>query len=288
MSPPSVSKPTRSPAEDGALRELVRRALSEDRADEDITTRGTVPTESFGRAHLVAREPCIVAGLEAFRAVMLEVGSNLGIELRVADGDAVAAGTRVATVEGSLRSILTAERTALNFVQHLSGVATLTRAFVDAAGGVEVRDTRKTTPGLRGLEKAAVRAGGGVNHRHDLASAVLIKDNHIAAAGGIAAAVQGARRMTSDASVEVECDTLDEVREAVEAGVDEVLLDNMDVRTMRRAVELARGRCRTEASGGITLEGVADVAKCGVDAISVGALTHSARAIDLALEVEAA
>ncbi len=284
MSPPSVSKPT--PSEDQALRDLVARALAEDRADGDITTRGTVPTESFGRAHLIAREPCIVAGLDAFRAVMLEVGANLAVELHVAAGDAVDAGARVATVEGSLRSILTAERTALNFVQHLSGVATMTRAFVDAAGGVEVRDTRKTTPGLRALEKAAVRAGGGVNHRHDLASAVLIKDNHIAAAGGVASAITGARRMASDASIEVECDTLDEVREALEAGVDEVLLDNMDVQTMQRAVELARGLCRTEASGGITLEAIPDVAKAGVDAISIGALTHSARAIDLALEVE--
>ena len=184
-----------------------------------------------------------------------------------------------------MRSILTAERTALNFMQRLSGIATLTRRFVDVAGSVEIRDTRKTTPGLRRLEKTAVRAGGGTNHRSSLADAVLIKDNHIAAAGGVAAAVTAARDL--GVPVEVECETLDDVRAAIAAGADEMLLDNMDVDTMKRAVEIASAAGkRTEASGGITLETVKEIAATGVDSISVGALTHSAPAVDLSLEIE--
>jgi nicotinate-nucleotide pyrophosphorylase (carboxylating) len=269
-----------------ALREIVRRALEEDDARNDITTAATVPPDAKGRAVLIARDACVVAGNAAFDAVFKELDPDLVVTHRVQDGEHAAAGDTIATVEGRLGSILTAERTALNFVQRLSGIATLSRAFVEAAGETEIRDTRKTTPGLRELEKAAVRAGGGTNHRPSLGDAILIKDNHIVAAGGVGAAVAAARA-TGD-PVEVECETLEQVRDALDAGADELLLDNMDVDTMRRAVDLAKAAgARTEASGGITLDNVAAIAKTGVDSISVGALTHSARAVDLSLEVEA-
>jgi len=268
-----------------ALRQVVRRALEEDDAWNDVTTAATVPDAAEGRGRLVSREPCVVAGTDAFEAAFTEIEPSLVVRIAVPDGDHAGPNATIATVEGRLRSILSAERTALNFVQRLSGIATLTRAFVDAAGGTEIRDTRKTTPGLRALEKAAVRAGGGTNHRASLGAAVLIKDNHIAAAGGLGPAVRAAKE--HGMYVEVECESLDQVREALNEKADELLLDNMDLETMRRAVELARAAgARTEASGGITLETVADVAKTGVDSISVGALTHSARAVDLSLEVE--
>jgi len=269
-----------------ALRDLVRRALEEDRAFDDVTTSATVPPAAKGTARLVAREACVVAGVDAFETTFHELDRSLVIEARVRDGETVRAGGEIARVSGSLGAILSAERTALNFIQRLSGIATLTRAFVDAAGATEIRDTRKTTPGLRDLEKAAVLAGGGTNHRRDLGSAVLIKDNHIAAAGGLAPAVEKAK--AAGAHVEVECETLEQVAEALHAGADELLLDNMSVTTLAKAVAMAKENgCATEASGGVTLETVGDIAKTGVDSISVGALTHSARAIDLSLEVEA-
>ncbi|HJT37748.1 MAG TPA: carboxylating nicotinate-nucleotide diphosphorylase [Actinomycetota bacterium] len=270
----------------GAFREIVRRALEEDDAWNDVTTVATVPADARGRSALVAKQDCVLAGLDAFEAAFTEIDPTLVVERLAVDGETVRAGASIARISGSLRSILVAERTALNFIQRLSGIATLTRAFVDAAGGTEIRDTRKTTPGLRDLEKAAVRAGGGTNHRRDLGSAILIKDNHIAAAGGLAAAVSAARK--TGKHVEVECETLEQVRDALDAGADELLLDNMAVTTLAKAVALAKEKgCATEASGGVTLESVGDIAKTGVDSISVGALTHSARAIDLSLEVEA-
>jgi nicotinate-nucleotide pyrophosphorylase (carboxylating) len=269
-----------------ALQQLVRRALEEDRAFDDITTDAIVPADARGSARLVAREACVVAGMEAFEAVFHEIDPALVVEPFAKDGETVRADAEVARVSGSLRGILSGERVALNFIQRLSGIATVTRAFVDAAGGTEIRDTRKTTPGLRDLEKAAVRAGGGSNHRRDLGSAVLIKDNHIAAAGSLAAAVEKAK--ATRAHVEVECETLDQVAQALDAEADELLLDNMDVNTLAAAVSLAKEKgCATEASGGVTLDTVGAIAKTGVDSISVGALTHSARAIDLSLEVEA-
>jgi nicotinate-nucleotide pyrophosphorylase (carboxylating) len=270
----------------GALRDVVRRALEEDDAWNDVTTRATVPADSKGRAKLVTRETCVIAGMDAFAATFTELDPSVAVVILTPDGEHAGAEATIATVEGNLRSILTAERTALNFAQRLSGIATLTRAFVDASGGAEIRDTRKTTPGLRALEKAAVRAGGGTSHRGSLGEAILIKDNHIIAAGGVGAAVASAR--ADGVHVEVECDTLDQVQEALEAGADEILLDNMDLEGLRKAVALvkAHGR-RSEASGGVTLETVGAIAKTGVDSISVGALTHSARAIDLSLEVEA-
>jgi len=267
------------------LRDLVRRALEEDRASEDVTTLATVPEAAKGRARLISRDDCVVAGTDVLAATFLEVDPSLAVTIDVRDGERATAGRALATIEGSMRSILTAERTALNFMQRLSGIATLTRRFVDVAGSVEIRDTRKTTPGLRRLEKTAVRAGGGTNHRSSLADAVLIKDNHIAAAGGVAAAVTAARDL--GVPVEVECETLDDVRAAIAAGADEMLLDNMDGDTMKRAVEIASAAGkRTEASGGITLETVKEIAATGVDSISVGALTHSAPAVDLSLEIE--
>lgn len=269
------------------MADLVRRALAEDAADDDVTSRATVPKDAFGRARLIAREDCVVAGLDAFERTMTTVARALTTERLKQDGERARVGETIATVEGPLRDMLTAERTALNFIQRLSGIATLTRAFVDAAGGTTILDTRKTTPGLRALEKLAVKAGGGTNHRRDLAEAVLIKDNHLVAAGGVANAVAEARTHAGDRRVQVECDTLEQVTEAVEAGADWVLLDNMEVELLRKAVALVDGRCKTEASGGVTLDTVHAIAGTGVDAISVGALTHSARAIDLSLEVEA-
>jgi nicotinate-nucleotide pyrophosphorylase (carboxylating) len=269
-----------------ALRQVVRRALEEDDAWNDVTTLATVPRDAKGRARLVTREPCVVAGIDAFAATFTEFDPGLAVVILTPDGEKAGAGALIATVEGRLRSILTAERPALNFAQRLSGVATLTRSFVEAASGVEIRDTRKTTPGLRALEKAAVRAGGGTSHRGSLSEAILIKDNHIAAAGSLGDAV--ARAKKADVFVEVECDTLEQVQEALEAGADEILLDNMDLEILRKAAALVRenGR-RSEASGGVSLRTVAAIAESGVDSISVGALTHSARAIDLSLEVEA-
>lgn len=266
------------------LDELVRAALEEDRADHDVTTLATVPEGVLGRGRLLARSACIVAGLDAFEAVFATVDPSIKLDRVLDDGAQASPGDVVATVDGPLRSILTAERTALNLVQRLSGTATLTKAFVLAAGSaVVIRDTRKTTPGLRALEKAAVRAGGGTNHRNDLDEAILIKDNHIVAAGGIEPAVRAAK--ATGRWVEVECDTLEHVRAALAAAADEILLDNMDIPTLRTAVELIGGRARTEASGGISLANVREVAATGVDSISVGALTHSAPAVDLSLEV---
>jgi nicotinate-nucleotide pyrophosphorylase (carboxylating) len=231
----------------GALRDVVRRALEEDDAWNDVTTLATVPRDATGRARLVARERCVVAGMDAFAATFTEFDPAVAVVILTPDGEPAGAGATIATVEGNLRSILATERTALNLAQRLSGIATLARSFVEASGGAEIRDTRKTTPGLRALEKAAVRAGGGTSHRGSLGEAILIKDNHIMAAGDLASAVERAKK--ADAHVEVECDTLEQVQEALEAGADEILLDNMELETLRKAVALVReqGR-RSEAS----------------------------------------
>lgn len=268
------------------LGDLVRRALEEDAASADVTTLAIVGEGARGRARLVARAACVVAGLDPFEACFVELDEGAKVIRHADDGARVEPGAAVATVEGSLRAILAAERTALNFVQRLSGIATLTRAFVEAAGGVPIRDTRKTTPGLRALEKAAVRAGGGASHRASLAEAILVKDNHVAVAGGVAEAIRRARAAAPGRPVEVECDALAQVRDAVDAGADEVLLDNMGPGMLAEAVSIVGGRAGTEASGGITLESVAAIARAGVGSISVGALTHSAPAADLSLEVE--
>jgi nicotinate-nucleotide pyrophosphorylase (carboxylating) len=272
---------------------LIDRALAEDVGEGDFTSLWTVPALREGTATVVAKAAGVIAGGEVARAVFLRVDPALDVALAAGDGSAVQPGDVVATVRGSLRSLLTAERTALNFLQRLSGVATLARLYVrEVVGtGARVIDTRKTTPGLRLLEKEAVRAGGGANHRMGLHDMVMIKDNHIAAAGGITAAVEAVRRANDRAlRVEVETTTLAEVDEALAAGVDRIMFDNMGVEQVRRAVGLVRAwsgpHPETEASGGVDLHSVRAYAATGVDFVSVGALTHSAPALDLSLRVE--
>lgn len=270
---------------------LVRRALEEDLGrGGDLTTEGAVPAGTGAEAEIVAREGGRVAGLPVAAAAFRLLDPSLVVELLVADGADVEPGTALARVSGAARSILTAERVALNFLGHLSGVATATRdaarAVAEVAPRARVVDTRKTLPGLRALQKHAVRAGGGANHRLGLDDAVLVKDNHVALAGGVAAAVAGVRRRAGHlVKIEVEVDTVEQLDEALAAGVDAVLLDNMDAETLRRAVERVDGRAVTEASGGITPETAPGIAATGVDLLSIGWLTHSARSLDVALDV---
>lgn len=269
--------------------DLVRRALAEDlgRAG-DVTTDAIVPPGRAAEARLVARAAGRIAGLDPALAAFRLLDPAVESEVAVAEGSDAAAGATIATVRGPARAILTAERTALNLLGHLSGIATATRGLVAAVAGHRARIvcTRKTTPGLRALEKHAVRAGGGANHRFGLDDAVLIKDNHVALAGGVAPAVERARAAAGHlVKIEVEVDTLEQLDQALEAGADAVLLDNMPLETLRRAVERVRGRAITEASGGITAETAAAIAATGVDLISVGWLTHSAPALDVALDV---
>jgi nicotinate-nucleotide pyrophosphorylase (carboxylating) len=274
---------------------LIDAALAEDVGPGDFSTLWTVPPERRALARIVAKAPGVLAGTEVAVEVFRRVDPSLAIDAVAPDGTEVEPGALAMSVQGSARSILTAERTALNFLQRLSGVATVTRRYVEAVAGTGARiiDTRKTTPGMRRLEKAAVVAGGGANHRVGLFDMVMIKDNHIAAAGGITAAVQAVRRANDRGlRVEVETTNLDEVREALAAGVDRIMFDNMTPELMRQAVDLVRAagpaRPETEASGGITLETIGGYARTGVDFISVGALTHSAPALDLSLQLEAA
>ncbi|HEY7357682.1 MAG TPA: carboxylating nicotinate-nucleotide diphosphorylase [Ktedonobacterales bacterium] len=271
---------------------LIARALEEDIGFGDVTTLCTVPSGRTLTATIIARQAGVIAGLEVAAAVFRAVDAALHIELLVADGAAVTPAARVARIEGNARSILTAERTALNFLGRLCGIATLTARCVAAIAGTRaaIIDTRKTTPGLRALEKYAVRVGGGRNHRFGLDDGILIKDNHIAAAGGIGPAIAGARQGAPHLlKIEVECETLDQVREALAAGADVMLLDNMNVGQQREAVALIRqhdARILIEASGniGTNPERLAAVAATGVDFISLGALTHSAPNFDLSLE----
>lgn len=273
---------------------LIDAALAEDIGADDWTTLWTFPPETRGTARVVAKSAGVIAGSEIARAVFQRLDPALAVDIRAADGISVAPGDEVLTVCGTARGILTAERVALNFLQRLSGVATHTKRFVDAVAGTgaHILDTRKTTPLLRGLEKAAVRAGGGMNHRVGLYDMVLIKDNHIAAAGGIVAAVDAVRRRNAHGlRVEVEAASLAQVDEALAAGVDRIMFDNMPLPMLRDAVRRVRAhagpRPETEASGSTTLEAVRAVAETGVDFISVGALTHSAPALDLSLRFTA-
>jgi nicotinate-nucleotide pyrophosphorylase (carboxylating) len=271
-----------------ALRRSIDRFIDEDVGRGDVTTRGLIPPEVTGSAHIETRERAIVAGLDAAVLCFDIMGGDIRWECRTADGDEVSPGDVLAQVEGSLRTILTAERTALNLLGRLSGVATLTRRFLQAIEGTATRlvDTRKTTPGLRLLEKHAVRAGGGHNHRFGLDDGILIKDNHLAAAGGITAAVTMMRQVAPHGLlVEVEVQDIDGLDEALGAGADAILLDNMTPEEVRDSVARAGGKVVLEASGGITLENVRQYADAGVDLISVGALTHSAPAVDVSLEV---
>ena len=270
------------------LDRLVSQALEEDLGEHgsDITTEAVVDPNLMGEAVLIARKAGVISGANAAARVFELVSPPCDYHPLVADGAPVKDGDQVAKVTGPLASILTAERTALNFMQRLSGIATATRRYADALAAfpkVTLLDTRKTTPGLRFLERAAVRAGGGHNHRDGLWDAILIKDNHIAAAGGVSAAMERARRIRMP--VEVEVDTLEQLQEALDSGAETILLDNMSPELLRRSVEITSGRARLEASGGMTLEGAVAAAKAGVDRISVGALTHSAPALDVSLEV---
>ncbi|HET6394544.1 MAG TPA: carboxylating nicotinate-nucleotide diphosphorylase [Blastococcus sp.] len=269
---------------------IVRRALEEDLAfGPDVTTNSTVPADARALGDVVPRDRGVLAGLPVAAAVFdLVGGTDVAVVLHTADGSFPEPGTPALTVTGPTRSLLTAERTALNLVSHLSGVATLTYRWVEAVRGTgaAIRDTRKTTPGLRALEKYAVRCGGGVNHRMALGDAALVKDNHVAAAGGITAAVEAVRATAPGVPLEVECDTLDQVREAVAAGVELVLLDNFSLSDTSAAVDLVRGSgVRLEASGGLTLDRAAEVAATGVDYLAVGALTHSAPVLDLGFDL---
>ena len=268
----------------------VAAALDEDLSTAgDITTDAIIPADATATAAIVARESGVVAGLDLAEAAFKALDPDIRFTRIVADGGGVAAGGKIATVSGKTRAILSAERTALNFLGRLSGIATLTASYVKAVEGTGARIacTRKTTPGLRALEKYAVRAGGGVNHRFGLYDAVLVKDNHIAAAGGIAGALAWLKsRAGHSFRIEVEVDTLDQLAEALKFPIDAVLLDNMDAATLREAVKLVAGRVVTEASGGVTLENVREIASTGVDVISAGALTHSPRNLDSSLEWE--
>lgn len=274
------------PAEVGAL---VRRALDEDLGNGiDVTSLATVPFDLEGVADFVARAPGVVAGLPVVRAV-LEITSDdsVIIDQHVHDGDSVNAGQRLLSARALVRALLTAERTALNVLCHLSGVATITRRWVDEVEGTKARilDTRKTNPGLRSLEKYAVRCGGGVNKRMGLYDAALIKDNHVVAAGGVAAAYRAVRELFPDVDVQVECDTTEQVAEALDAGAKFLLLDNMDVAALTDAVRINAGRAELEATGGLTLERARAVAETGVDYLSVGALTHSAPVLDIGVDL---
>jgi len=271
---------------------VVARALEEDLGSGDPTTEACVDADAVATAHGVAREPVVVCGGPVFARVFGQLDATLTVDIRAAEGSRVNAGARLWTVRGRARSILMGERVALNFVQRMCGIATRTRAFVDAvpAGGrTRIADTRKTTPGLRALERYAVRVGGGRNHRDDLGAAVLIKDNHIVACGGVASAIERARAAAPHcAKIECEVDTLEQLEEALSAKADIVLLDNMSTALVADAVRRTRGRALLEASGGITVERVSELARAGVDVLSVGALTHSIRAADIGLDFEGA
>ena len=270
-----------------AIREAVARALAEDLGVlGDLTSTALIPADATGTGHFVARTPGVLAGTAVASEVFAQLDPTVTVTWAVADGDVLTAGQRLGMVHGPLRSVLTGERAALNFLGHLSGIATLTRAHVEAAGGqCRIRDTRKTTPGLRALEKAAVRAGGGANHRGNLSDAVLVKDNHLRYCT-IAEAVERARARWPGAVVEVECDTLDQLVDAKAAGADLVLLDNMTSDEVAKAVALTRGALPIEVSGRVTLETVAAYAAAGADLISAGALTHSAPVLDIGLDLE--
>jgi len=275
------------------IRRAVRAALAEDLGSGDVTTLATVPANAKSIAFMNAREPLTVAGIEFAVAAFRQLSPKIQIKKTARDGQRVKAGEPLLKISGSSRAILSAERVALNFVQRLSGVASATAQFADAVKGTSARilDTRKTTPGWRRFEKYAVACGGGKNHRIGLFDMVLIKDNHLVALrnekpNAIAAAVARARQKSPKLKVEVEADTLEQVAQAADAGADIILLDNMPPARLRQAVEIIRGRAQTEASGGVNLKTVRRIAQTGVDFISIGAITHSARAVDIGLDFE--
>ena len=274
----------------GSVETVVRAAIAEDLAGgTDVTSEATVPAGQLSVGDFVARKPGVVAGIPVALAVLESTATSGSLRWRErsTDGDRVEPSDVLLTARMDTRAFLTAERTALNLLGHLSGIATLTREWVDAVAGTgaQIRDTRKTTPGLRALEKYAVRCGGGTNHRMSLSDAALVKDNHVIAAGGVGAAFDAVRSRWPELRLEVEVDSLDELREVLARGAELVLLDNFDIAGLREAVALTDGRARLEASGGLSLEVAHDVAATGVDYLAVGALTHSAAALDVALDL---
>jgi nicotinate-nucleotide pyrophosphorylase (carboxylating) len=276
------------PLDPGLYRELVRRALAEDLGSGDVTTLAIVPPEAVAEATLLAKGTCVVAGLDVVREVFTQLDARVQMQVSKHDGELCHAEDVIGRVTGPAAALLSAERTALNFLQHLSGIATLTRRFVDAAhGAVTILDTRKTVPTLRALAKYAVRCGGATNHRTGLYDAVLIKDNHIRIAGGIAEAVQRVRAGAVAGPIEVECQSLDDVDQAIAARADVIMLDNLSDAEMRDAIGRIARRAKVEISGGVTLDRLLLLAALGADSVSVGALTHSASAADISLEIEA-
>jgi nicotinate-nucleotide pyrophosphorylase (carboxylating) len=282
VSPPALSLPR------FLVEQAVATALEEDLGGVgDITTNAIIPPDAQGDASIIVRKPGVIAGLDLAAASFKSLDRDVRFTRIVEDGSKVEAGATIARIAGKTRALLTGERTALNFFGRLSGIATLTAGYVAAVEGTHAKivETRKTTPGLRALEKYAVRCGGGTNHRFGLYDAVLVKDNHIAATGGLAEALNAVRTAVGHlVKIEVEVDTLDHLEKVLRFPIDAVLLDNMDAGTLKRAIALVKGRVITEASGGVTLESVREIAKTGVDLISVGALTHSARSLDSSLE----
>ena len=275
------------PLDPALYREVVRRALAEDLGWGDVTTEATVPPELRARGVILAKCTCVIAGLDVAAEAFLQLDPGCSFERLFKDGDGCKPGDVVARLHGQASAMLTAERTALNFLQRLSGIATLTRKFVDAAGGtITVLDTRKTTPTLRALEKYAVRAGSGTNHRAGLDDGVLIKDNHIRLAGGVAEAVKRMKDDDPEMPIEIEAQSLEQVDQALAAGVDMILVDNLPLDVVKEAVTRARGRCKIELSGGVTLDRIPELTQTGADYVSVGALTHSAPAADISFELE--
>jgi nicotinate-nucleotide pyrophosphorylase (carboxylating) len=275
------------PLDPALYREIVRRALAEDLGWGDVTTEATVPADLRARGIILVKSPCVVAGLDVAAEAFLQLDPGCAFERKRKDGDRCAPGDVVAELRGQAAAMLTAERTALNFLQRLSGVATLTRTFVDAANGaITILDTRKTTPTLRALEKYAVRAGAGTNHRGGLDDGVLIKDNHVRLAGGVREAVKRMKDADPEMPIEVEAQSLEQIDEALEAGADIILFDNLPVDAVREGVRRVGGRAKIELSGGVTLERIPELAKTGATYVSVGALTHSAPAADLSFELE--
>ena len=277
------------PLDPGVYRELVRRALAEDFGWGDVTTETVIDRTQKARGAIHCKAACVVAGLDVASEAFRQLDPGIGVVVYRKDGARCEAGRLIAEYRGQASALLTAERTALNFLQRLTGIATLTRQFVDEAGGrLTVLDTRKTTPLLRALEKYAVRAGGGVNHRGGLDEGILIKDNHIRLAGGVEKAVTRMRKANREMPTEVEAQSLEQVDEALRAGADIVLLDNLSTADITEAVKRCRGRAKTEISGGVTLARMKELAATGADYVSIGALTHSAPAIDLSFEIEPA
>jgi len=268
--------------------DFIERTLAEDIGPGDVTTLGTVPEDHTLNLTMNARDDLVVSGIELAAAFFKHLDATTQIEILVKDGDHLSKGTTMMRISGKARAILTAERAALNTLQHLSGIATLSARYVKELEGTGtiLLDTRKTTPGLRKLEKYATTCGGAQNHRMGLYDAVLIKDNHVVAAGGIREAIRGAKALNAGVPLETECDTLDQLKEALEEGIDLVLLDNMSLAELREAVQIAKGKCKIEASGRVNLETIREIAETGVEFISTSKITQSAPAVDIGLDYQ--